>query len=248
MIKLFITDLDGCVTDPFITPDWKAFSKIRQLNLNSHYDPNIPPLTICTGRPMPYAEAMAQILGIRIPFLFESGGGMYDVAKNELTWTPELNDERKREVKEIKKWAVEKFINSYEATIPEFAKFTDVGIINQNSEIIYEIRDASKEFISNNYPHFEVHHTEVSVNIILKKANKGEGIKMICKHFGYSLDEVAYIGDSSGDIPGLNIVKLPFAPVNAAEPVKQVADVMRGKSTDGVLEAYHKIIEYNINY
>ena len=71
---------------------------------------------------------------------------------------------------------------------------------------------------------------------------------MICEHFEYSLDEVAYIGDSSGDIPGLKIVKLPFAPVNAADPVKEVAEVMRGKSTDGVLEAYHNIIEYNIGY
>ncbi len=248
MIKLFITDLDGCVTDPFITPDWNAFSKIRQLNLNSQSDPNIPSLTICTGRPMPYAEAMAQILGIRIPFLFESGGGMYDVVQNILTWTPELTADRKNDVEEIKAWTKEHIMPKYDSTIPEFAKFTDIGIINQSSEVIYEIRDICKEFIAENYPHFEVHHTEVSVNIILSKANKGEGIKMICKHFGYSLDEVAYIGDSSGDIPGLSIVKLPFAPSNATDQVKAVSTALRGKSTDGVLEAYHNIIEYNLSY
>ena len=98
MIKLFVTDLDGCVTDPFITPDWEAFSGIRELNLKSELDPSIPKLSICTGRPMPYAEAMAQILGIRIPFVFESGGGMYDVTTNTLTWTPVLNDGVRRQV------------------------------------------------------------------------------------------------------------------------------------------------------
>ncbi len=248
MIKLFITDLDGCITDPFITPNWKAFSMVRQMNLNSHFDDNIPPLTICTGRPMPYAEAMAQIIGIRLPFLFESGGGMYDVKENRLTWNPALTEEREQEVVEIKAWAKEHIISKFPSCIPEFAKFTDIGIINPNSSIIYEIRDLSEEFISENYPHFEVHFTEVSVNIILKKANKGEGIKMITDHLGFDLSEVAYIGDSSGDIPGLEIVKLPFAPANAAEPVKEVAKVLTGKSTNGVLEAYHSIIEYNIHY
>ncbi|MGB0348065.1 MAG: HAD-IIB family hydrolase [Balneolaceae bacterium] len=248
MVKLFITDLDGCITDPFITPDWKAFSKVRQMNLNSHFDDNIPPLTICTGRPMPYAEAMAQILGIRLPFLFESGGGMYDVEKNELTWNPALTKEREQEVIEIKAWAKDQLIDKNPSSIPEFTKFTDIGIINPNSEVIYESRDIAVEYIEANFPHFEVHFTEVSVNIILKKANKGEGIKMIAGHLGYELSEIAYIGDSSGDIPGLKIVKLPFAPSNAAIPVKDVARVMNGKSTDGVLEAYHSIIEYNLNY
>lgn len=248
MIKLFITDLDGCMTDPFITPDWKTFSKIRQMNLNSHLDENIPPLTICTGRPMPYAEAMAQILGIRLPFLFESGGGMYDVNKNVLTWNTALTKEREQEVTEIKAWAKKHLIDTYPSSIAEFAKFTDIGIINPDSAIIYEIRDKAEEFIAKNFSHFEVHFTEVSVNIILKKANKGEGIKMIANHLGCDLSEIAYIGDSSGDIPGLKIVRLPFAPSNAADSVKQVARVLTGKSTHGVLQAYHSIIEYNLNY
>ena len=36
---------------------------------------------------------------------------------------------------------------------------------------------------------------------------------MIANHLGCDLSEIAYIGDSSGDI-GLKIVRLPFAPSN----------------------------------
>lgn len=247
MIKLFITDLDGCVTDPFVTPDWGAFSELRKLNLESLNDTTIPPLSICTGRPMPYAEAMAQILGIRLPFLFESGGGMYDVVKNKITWTPYLNEETKKEVLEIKDWSKKNLIKKYSAAIPEFAKFTDIGIIHQDTPSINEMAEISERFISKNYPKFEVHRTEVSVNIILRKANKGAGIKMLCKHFGYGLDEVAYIGDSSGDVPGLKIVGMPFAPNNGAIVAKEAGEVMEGKSTNGVLEAYQKVIERNRN-
>jgi len=246
MIKLFITDLDGCMTDPFITPDWDAYSQIRALNLASKNDITIPPLSICTGRPMPYAEAQAQILGIRLPFVFESGGGMYDVESNKITWSSALTDQAKKEVLEIKAWSKEYLIKPNKAAIPEFAKFTDIGIIHQDTSLIDEMFDKSVEYISKKYDLFEVHKTEVSVNIILKKANKGEGIKMLCKHFGYELEEVAYIGDSSGDIPGLKIVGMPFAPSNAAQITKDVAEVTVGRSTKGVLEAYHKIIERNL--
>ncbi|MCG8372772.1 MAG: HAD hydrolase family protein, partial [Balneolales bacterium] len=179
---------------------------------------------------------------------FESGGGMYHVEKNKLTWTPALTDERKQEVREIKEWANKNVIGKFPLTIPEFAKFTDIGIINPDSDIVEDIRAKSEEFISNNYEHFEVHHTHVSVNIILKRANKGEGIKWIANHLGFELDEIAYIGDSSGDIPGLKIVGMPFAPANAAEPTKKVASVTKGKSTHGVLEAYHQIIKHNLNH
>lgn len=247
MIKLFITDLDGCVSDPFITPDWDAFTTLRELNLKSNGDEIIPPLSICTGRPMPYAEAMAQMLGIRIPFIFESGGGMYDVAENKLTWTPALSDDIRRQVNEIKNWSKKHLIPRYPGSIPEFAKFTDIGIIHQDEATVMKIREESLDHIGTNYDAFEVHHTEVSVNIILKQANKASGIRMLCREMGFGLDEVAYIGDSSGDVPGLSIVGFPFAPSNGAQSVKDVATVITdGRATKGVVEAYHKIIAYNL--
>lgn len=245
MIKLFITDLDGCVADPFFTPDWEAFSEIRRLNLESSKDESIPPLSICTGRPMPYAEAMAQVLGIRLPFIFESGGGMYDVVDNEITWSSLLNEETRKQIQEIKSWSLDHLVKPNPGGIPEFAKATDIGIIHQDTPTIDQIHNKSVEYISHNHSNFEVHKTEVSVNIILKKANKGEGIKMLSKKLGYALNEIAYIGDSSGDIPGLKIVGMPFAPKNAIQETKAVAEVTSQNSTQGVLEAYLKMIERN---
>src|SRR5690625_6436425 len=67
MIKLFVTDLDGCISYPYRTPNWEAIQEIRDLNIASRSIPEIPPLTICTGRPHPYAEAVAQWLDVRLP-------------------------------------------------------------------------------------------------------------------------------------------------------------------------------------
>ena len=230
---------------PFIPPKWEIITEIKALNEQSKTDKTIPPLTICTGRPMPYAEAVYQWLGMYKPFLFESGGGVYDMNSNQLHWHPTFTSKREKELNEIKNHLRLNFINKYPNTIPEFAKFTDSGIINQTPEVIFEMYPVIKEYVAENYPDFEVHYTDVSINVISKSTNKGEGIKYLCELLNVSLDEVAFIGDTSGDRPGLEIVGRPFAPKNAKEVAKEVSEVMGGEDADAVLQAYKKVIEYN---
>ena len=229
MIKLFITDLDGCISMPFIPPKWKVISELKELNERSKTDTTIPPLTICTGRPMPYAEAVYQWMG------------MY----NKLHWHPTFDKERERELGELKYHLRKNFIEKYPNTIPEFAKFTDSGIINQDPKVIHEMYPEINEYVGENYPNFEVHYTDVSINVISKSTNKGEGIKFLCQLLGLGLEEVAFIGDTGGDRPGLEIVGKSFAPNNAMKSAKEVSNVMDGEDADAVLEAYKKVIDYN---
>lgn len=235
------------MTEPFETPNWEAYTQIRALQLQSELDPSIPPMSICTGRPMPYAEAQAQFLGVRLPFVFESGGGFCDLTTNTLTWNPIVTDTLKSDNEAIRAWVNDEIFPNFPGSMPEFAKFTDVGLIHRDKSVIDEIHTLATKKISQEYPHFEVHKTDVSVNIIVKKANKGEGLAYLSEMLEVDLSEMAYIGDSSGDIPGLELVGMAFAPSNAYERVKEVAHlVTRNPSTVGVLEAYHWIIQHNL--
>lgn len=245
MIKLFITDLDGCIAQPFISPDWAAISEIKKLSERSRTEEHIPALTICSGRPFPYVEAIGQWLNIEAPMIFESGGGMYDIKTNEISWNPHFDEEAKIAVAEIKEWLEGTLIKNYKGTYPEFAKYTDAGLVNPDTAKINLMHAEVLNHVGKNYPMFEVHATDVSVNIILKKANKGEGIRFLCKKMGLKLEEVAYIGDSSGDIPGLEIVGESFAPANAKDIVKQQVDNVTVETTWGVLGAYHYLIKLN---
>jgi 3-deoxy-D-manno-octulosonate 8-phosphate phosphatase KdsC-like HAD superfamily phosphatase len=56
---------------------------------------------------------------------------------------------------------------------------------------------------------------------------------------------MGYIGDSSGDVPALKQVKMAFAPLNAKDIAKKHGVVIQKESTEAVLEAYHRIIEFN---
>lgn len=244
MIKLFVTDIDGCLTEPFTPPEWELLAQIRRLHKQGEKDLAVPPLSICSGRPLSYVEAVAQWLGIERPVVFESAG-IFRLLTNEVEFLPAFDKEAEQQVEEIKDWLQENIISHHPKMILEFTKRMDAGIVHLEKGVIDEIYPEIKEFISRNYPRFEVHNTDVSINIILAGNNKRNGIQKLCKLHNITPEEVAYIGDSSGDIPGLMLVGKPFAPLNAADKVKRHAHVLRESATDAVLAAYRMIIKEN---
>jgi hydroxymethylpyrimidine pyrophosphatase-like HAD family hydrolase len=248
MIKLFVVDLDGCISYPFISPEWDAINQIRNLNIASEYDSNIPAITICTGRPLPYAEAVAQWLCVRHPFAFESGAGLYHTQKNLLSWAPFLTDDRLKAIHELKEWAQTDIIPRFPGTVAEFTKRSDVGFIHPLTEVNHRIFHTVKPYVEAHYPDFEVHDTDVSVNIIVRDCNKGTGVTLLSERIGVPLDQIAYIGDSSGDLPAMHRVKWSFAPTNARPQVKAFAENIDEEATKATLAAYLKIIDYNTSH
>ncbi|MFU8860250.1 MAG: HAD hydrolase family protein [Cyclonatronaceae bacterium] len=245
MIRLFILDIDGCISYPFQSPDWENMGKIRRLNELSRSDQTIPPITLCSGRPQPYVEAISQWLDVDYPVVFESGGGFYRVKSNDLWWHPVITDHIHTCNEQIKDWVEAQVIPKYPGMIREFSKKTDVGIISSSEMDILDAYEIITAYIHDNYPDYEVHHTEVSVNVIVKNSNKGEGLKYLSELTGIPVNRMAYIGDSSGDITALKTVSRPFAPSNATNGVRQIARVLMAATSDAVLAAYDEIIAEN---
>lgn len=246
MIRLFVTDLDGCISYPFKTPEWVSINEIRELNRLSRERDGIPSLTICTGRPFPYAEAVAQWLDIQLPFVFESAG-LYHWEGNRIVTALKSHDGELEPINKMREWLSNEVIPDYPGTIIEFTKMMDAGVVSMNEQVIVEIHNRVLEKVDDIHPGLEVHATEISVNILMPGNNKLQGIKLLGEALGVGLDEMAYIGDSSGDVPALKHVKLPFAPKNAHETAKQHGKVLEYETTAAVLEAYRQIIEYNKN-
>ncbi len=241
MVKLFIADLDGCISHPFESPDWEAFSGVRDLNRRSFEEDGIPYLTLCSGRPLPYVEAVGQMLDVRLPFIFESGGGLYDMRTNKLTWSKHYNNEMREKIKHIKGWVGREVIDRYDGTIAEFAKETDVGLINPDADLIREMYQKIDDYVKTNFDEFETHHTNVSINVIMKKSNKGAAVEQLSRMIDIPLEQIAYIGDGTNDIPALERVGHPFAPINAREETKQHAEVVDLEATDAVLDVYRRM-------
>ncbi|MFU8812071.1 MAG: HAD hydrolase family protein [Balneolaceae bacterium] len=246
MIKLFITDLDGCISHPFTTPHWPSINAIRELNLQSRTADHVPPLSICTGRPFPYAEAVAQWLDVKLPFVFESAG-VYHWKGNRVETAFDNKPGALDAVESIRRWLADSVLPDYPNAQLEFTKLMDAGIVCPDTDIVNEIYDRILRRIDEKGLELEVHTTDISVNVLLKGNNKLAGIRMIAGHAGVGLHEVAYIGDTSGDVVALKEVKMPFAPINARDVAKENADVLQQETTKAVLEAYKRVIDYNMN-
>lgn len=244
MIKLFVTDLDGCISYPFKTPKWKYFKKIRKLNVLSRSDEMIPPLTICTGRPYPYAEAIAQILDVRIPFIFESAA-MYNWNGNIIKTA--LHDEERdlEPINQMRNWIIKDVLPSYPTAAIEYTKRMDAGIVAHEKSIIDEIHPLIIQKVEKDFPTLEIHITDVSVNVLIGGNNKLQGIKILAEHFNIDLQEIAYIGDTSGDIPALEAVGMAFCPSNATRGVKNISKNMELETSEAVLAAYQEVISIN---
>ena len=244
MIKLFVTDLDGCISFPFQAPIWENMTLIRGLNEESRNDDTIPPLTICTGRPYPYAEAVAQWLNVDIPFVFESAGlylwnGNYikTALKNEIVDLHPIND--------LRSWIQNEVLPDFPSAAIEFTKKMDAGVVAMEKSVIDKIHNLVKKKVEESYPMLEIHITDVSVNVLLGGNNKLQGMKLLAEELQITLEEIAYIGDTGGDIPALKEVKMAFCPSNATRAVKNVSKEIDGKTSDAVLSAYREVIAYN---
>ena len=244
MIKLFVTDLDGCISTPFKTPTWSAINAIRELNELSREDSTIPPITLCTGRPFPYAEAVGQWLNIRHPFVFESAG-LYHWDGNKIETALDDRDETLAPIREARSWITNDVLPNYPNAILEFTKMMDAGIVCPDESVIDEIYELALRRIPQIDPGLEIHTTEISINVLMPGNNKLQGLKLLCKTLDIRLDEIAYIGDTSGDAVALKEVKMPFAPSNARKVAKDVAVELPFETTEAVLEAYRRVIEYN---
>jgi len=244
MIRLFVSDIDGCISHPFKTPKWETINKIRELNIQSRSDETIPPLTICTGRPYPYAEAVSQWLDVQIPFVFESAG-LYIWEGNKIVTALNSEDGELEPIFHMKEWIKKDLLTSFQTAQPEFAKMMDAGIVCPDPSVIKEMIPIVKQKVDQDFPELEIHTTDISVNILMPGNNKLQGMKLLADSVGVTLEEIAYIGDSGGDIAALKHIKMPFSPSNAIPEVKEVTKTLKTETTDAVLEAYHEVIELN---
>jgi hydroxymethylpyrimidine pyrophosphatase-like HAD family hydrolase len=100
--------------------------------------------------------------------------------------------------------------------------------------------------VSSAFPSLAVHTTPVSVDVVPRVLTKKVAIETVAEQEGLTMEEIAFIGDTSGDIEALEAVGFSFAPANAVERVKDIVQtVTEGAVMDGVLEAYRWCVRHN---
>jgi len=237
MTKLFVSDIDGCLAmpyEPFRT------DRIHALMERIHA-PDTPAFSLCSGRAYAYVEAMTQLLGLSVPTLFESGAGMFDVTTGQSTFHPSFTDDLRRDVKDIQAF-MEEVIARYPGLSMDYAKLTQGAAAGRQEYGLYDALEEIRAFVDAEFQHFNTFHTHISIDVVPTGLTKAEGITWLAEHMGLSLEEIAFIGDTNGDVPALDIVGHSFAPANGQDAVKARVDHASAlNDIDAVIEAFDRV-------
>lgn len=249
MIKLFVTDIDGCLATPYEAYDLDGFAALRTFarEANGVGTPPGPAVSICSGRAYAYVEAVTQALGLTVPVLFESGGGMFDPVAAQTTWNPAFTDEIETALDTVQHWFATECVPGTKTSV-DHGKRTQAGVISPDPDEIRALRPRVTAFVDDQALDLCVFTTDVSIDVVPEGVTKRSGLAWLADHLGISLREMAYIGDTDGDLDALRAVGHSFAPANAHGVVtEQVDHVTTRPVIEGTLDAYRWCRDDNHN-
>ena len=249
MIKLFVSDIDGCLAMPYESYD---LDRVQAMAEHAAAAPKVgiadqrPAVSLCSGRSYAYVEAMAQVLGLTTPVLFESGGGMFDPVAAQTIWHSDFTNDVEAQIQEIRRWMQTTLCGSDTQTFVDHNKRTQAGVASPDTAEIEAHLPAVQAFVNEVNPAFHVFTTHISIDVLPATITKKQGLEWLGGHLGMSMSEMAYIGDTGGDLPALQSVGASFAPANAEEAVRQGVDIVTDSPVlTGTLEAYAWCMQHN---
>jgi hypothetical protein len=249
MIKLFVSDIDGCLAEPYRPYDLDRFQAMAAYAAAA---PDVstasarPAVSLCSGRAYSYVEAMAQVLGLETPVLFESGGGMFEPVEARTTWHDDFSAEVEAELRAIRRWMLETLCRPDTAISLDHNKRTQAGVVSPNTDELEAHLPDVEAFVDEMTSDFRIYTTHISIDVLPAPITKKQGLAWLARHLGITVEEMAYIGDTGGDLPALNQVGVSFAPANAEERVRREVDIVTESPVlAGTLEAYAWCVQHN---
>ena len=223
-IRLIFSDNEGCILPgkgiAFPLAELAKLSGFLKQNRQTGFG-------ICTGRPVPYIEAMVQTLDLLdspVPCICDGGATLY--WPKEDRWeliSPTFNKNLILDV-----------VSGLDYR-EEPGKIGCISLFPNESTTVDEL--FSRIVRSPIQETFNVTKSVAAVDITVKGVNKSFGVKEVCKRLGVSLKEILYIGDAENDIELLQLAGYSACPNNAKEDVKKIVQfVASSESTLGEVE------------
>lgn len=245
LVKLFLADIDGCLAAPYEPYDLDGFLTLKTLAHRAGSDPTVPHLGICSGRSYAYVEAVAQALDLRGPALFESGGGRFDLSAARIRWSPALTPEVESQLHAVRDFFHTEVMPSTGLSF-DYGKRAQAGVVSTDEDEVVHWSAVVDRHVRAHYPDLAVHPTAVSIDVVPYALTKRVAMEVVAEQEGLRLDELAFIGDTGGDIGALEVVGVSFAPENAQAEVKAAVDIVtEGAVLDGTIEAFRWCIRRN---
>ena len=221
---MVICDIDGCLSPESGAPfDVGGLSKIAEHNQLAIEQKDRPVITVCSGRPIPFAEAMCRLIqNTALPCIGENGVWMWDPQTNEHLSDPDITSEHWEMLQEARKYILDTYGPRGVTLQP--GKSASVTLYHPDTSILHAISpEVEAAFEERGWP-FRVSMTWFYINCDLKFISKASGIRRLRERTNISPARTAGIGDTMSDHPIAEAVEHFACPANAAKEIQTYAD------------------------
>lgn len=207
-----ICDIDGClVPESSETFDLGALRRIADHNRAAIKTGEMPVLTVCSGRPQPFAEAICRLVGnTLLPCIAENGVWMYFPATNEYHRDPSITKDHLKAVRDATDWVETELFPKGFSIQP--GKTASISLYHPDPNVLSPTMPTIEaRFKKEGWP-FRVSRTWYYINCDLEHISKATGLDWLIATAGLNPDRLAGFGDTASDIPIAQRVKLFACP------------------------------------
>lgn len=221
--------------------DAEALARLAAHNRRAGEHADVPMVTLCTGRPAPFAEAMSRLIGnTRLPVICENGVWMYDPVANTWERDPAIRPEHLMMVRDAVAWAEQTLVPMGVTIQP--GKAASMSLYHPDTEFLRSLIPGLEAAFDDRLWPLRVSMTMRWINCDLQHVSKGTGVDRWYRATGLSRDRVAGIGDTMSDAAIAERVGFFACPANAVEGLRSGAHlVAREREIRGVLEILEAI-------
>ena len=234
---VIISDLDGCLAAEHGGPFYlERLGQIAEHNRLAETQHDRPPLTVCTGRPQPFAEAMCRLLhNNHTPCIAENGVWLYHPATNRYEQDPTITRDHLDAVQGAARLLADRYAERGVTQQP--AKSASVTLFHSERSVLHEIVEEVRGLLADRGWPFRVSMTWDYINCDLSHISKESGLRRFFEQTGLDPKRAIGLGDTESDVPIAEACGWFGCPANACDTIKRHADlVSEYEQTEGVLD------------
>jgi hydroxymethylpyrimidine pyrophosphatase-like HAD family hydrolase len=235
---LVLCDIDGCLVSESQHPfDLPALGAIAAHNAQAMDRGDRPLVTLCSGRPQPFAEALCRLIGnLHVPCVCENGVWVYHPGTNEYEMDPAIAPEHRAAVRELADWARAAW--GPRGVTQQPGKVASVTLFHRDEKLLREVVYPAvlEQVKAAGWP-FRVSMTWFYINCDLAHVSKGSGLDRLLARHPIPKHRLAGVGDTLGDKCIADRVGFFACPANAHAAIKEHAHYISPKpEAPGVLD------------
>jgi hydroxymethylpyrimidine pyrophosphatase-like HAD family hydrolase len=239
---LVICDIDGCLAPESSIPmDIERLGELAEHNRRAQRYHDRPLLTLCSGRPLPFVEAMCRLLqNHSAPCIAENGVWLYHPHNNRYLIDPAITAEHLQAVHDASRLLAELYARHGVTQQP--GKSAAVTLFHADPAYLRSIEADVREQLQRRGLPFRVVMSWLYINCDLTHVSKATGIRRLMEAVDIPRERLAGIGDNSGDVAIADNVAFFACPGNAELEIKRRADyAAEHEEVAGVLEILRRL-------